>query len=34
MRALRTQILTAEQPALVRRGIDEAYDAVGWRLAA
>ena len=34
VRALRTQILTAQYPALVRRGIDEAYDAVAWRLVA
>jgi tRNA-dihydrouridine synthase B len=34
VRALRTHMLTAEQPALVRRGIEEAYDAVAWRRAA
>jgi tRNA-dihydrouridine synthase len=34
VRALRTQVLTAEQPARVRRGIEDAYDAVAARVAA
>jgi tRNA-dihydrouridine synthase B len=34
MRALRTKVLTAEQPAHVRRAIEEAYDAVAVRVAA